>query len=517
MSTNPNKAKKKPTAKRTSGKRKSKNKGLETEEEAELASPLRPAPRPRITLRLPVAPPNPGTPVESSSPGDPEQDAISALVLMGGNGTNFESRMDEGSDEDKEESESDSGSDSDEESGSEDNDLADAVPVSSPARAAQTRKNMFIITFEVPFKGACRELEVTSITSFKAFLDKLAVCMSTRKSLLDSIAYIPSYTPKTPKPTPKLLEDKKLWKKLVEGVAAHIAAEKDKKKGKGTVKPFTIQIVDTSGGDPKAVTGGKKVGHGGKKEKVPAAEPDPVERKEQQFYRELEHKYHCAEHDRPCAVLSDGNHYHLTNSDLAKWAYLIGQHRATKEDLPRKELKIDDAVPRQHAAKKAICSTETPVDRDLPSWIRDILPLVGMAFGSSMHHVSSPFETPQHPPSPTPQQPSAGTSRLSALIFDPPSSGTKRAAAEAAPGIGPWLSSLDRDIRGRGRHNLNYFQYCDKFEDNSIYDLTDMENMAAKKIGSLIGCNIGVANHLVKYATEDTDQLAKDAKRARHT
>ncbi|KAJ7601843.1 hypothetical protein B0H17DRAFT_1155142 [Mycena rosella] len=510
MSTNPNKRRKKPTAKRTSGKRKSKNKGLETEEEAELASPLRPAPRPRITY--------------VSRAGH----NFSACV-DGGNGTNFESRMDEvfaavvpgvnagelraqrmgndeekGSDEDKEESESDSGSDSDEESGLEDDDPCRRC---SPARAAQTRKNMFIITFEVPFKGACRELEVTSITSFKAFLDKLAVCMSTRKSLLDSIAYIPSYTPRTPKPTPKLLEDKKSWKKLVE----------DKKKGKGTVKPFTIQIVDTSGGDPKARDGRKEVGHGGKKEKVPAAEPDPVERKEQQFYRELEQKYHCAEHDRPCAVLSDGNHYHLTNSDLAKWAYLIGQHRATKEDLPRKELKIDDAVPRQHAAKKAIRSTETPVDRDPPSWIRDILPLVGMAFGSSMHHVSSPFETPQHPPPPTPQQPSAGTSRLSAPIFDPPSSGTKRAAAEAAPGIGPWLSSLDRDIRGRGRHNLNYFQYCNKFEDNGIYDLTDMENMAAKEIGSLIGCNIGVANRLVKYATEDTDQLAKDAKRARHT
>lgn len=86
---------------------------------------------------------------------------------------------------------------------------------------------------------------------FDTFLDELATAMSTRKSLLSGIAYIPSYLPKSPKPLPKLLEDGKSWKKLIESVEAYIAAGKAKNKGNGVPKPFSILIVDTSGGDPK--------------------------------------------------------------------------------------------------------------------------------------------------------------------------------------------------------------------------------------------------------------------------
>jgi hypothetical protein len=83
--------------------------------------------------------------------------------------------------------------------------------------------------------------------------------MGTRKSLLSGIAYTASYQPKTPKPVPKLLEDNKSWKKLIDGAAAHIASCLANKKGKGVIKAFAIRIVDTSGGDTKAVASGKKV------------------------------------------------------------------------------------------------------------------------------------------------------------------------------------------------------------------------------------------------------------------
>lgn len=130
---------------------------------------------------------------------------------------------------------------------------------SSPSEKAEARKNKIIIPFEVPYNGAVRELEIASTTSFDAFLDKLAHGMSTRKSLLSGIAYTASFQPKNPKPVPKLLEDEKSWEKLVTSVEAHVAASLGNKKGKGVIKPFTIRIVDTSGGDTKTAVSGKKV------------------------------------------------------------------------------------------------------------------------------------------------------------------------------------------------------------------------------------------------------------------
>jgi hypothetical protein len=77
--------------------------------------------------------------------------------------------------------------------------------------------------------------------------------------LLSGIAYTTSYQPKTPKPVPKLLEDNKSWKKLIDSAGAHIASYLANKKGKGVIKVFAIRIVDTSGGDTKAMASRKKV------------------------------------------------------------------------------------------------------------------------------------------------------------------------------------------------------------------------------------------------------------------
>lgn len=192
---------------------------------------------------------------------------------------------------------------------------------------------------------------------------------------------------------------------------------------------------------------------------------------------------------------------------------LQSQHRATKETLPREELKIDDAMPRQHAAKKAMARHGAPTadTSEPPQWMQSLLPFVGMALGGAMRPnlPSGPFETPQ----PVSRLQPAGSSRSQAV--DPPSSGTKRAATAAAPSMADWLSSIDQDFTGRGRHNSQFSQYLPVFEANTIYDLTDMEDFTAEDLAKLLQCAIGIGTRLVKYAKEDMDKLTKSIKRVR--
>ncbi|KAJ7729563.1 hypothetical protein B0H16DRAFT_1469948 [Mycena metata] len=481
MGTEKNREKKKKKVERNSGARKAKAPAPES------TPPQRPLPR-RITIRGPAPPVHPPLPSEESA-------AAATLVSLSAGSQplredsdpQFKARMDHvfaaavpgvsvGDFEEKGDGKGQSGSDSessiDQEpselgSDSENDDLDSAVIASSPASAAAARKNKFSITFEVPVgKTASRDIEISSMTTFDAFLDKLATTMCTRKSLLSDIAYLPSYVSKTPKPRPKMLDDEDAWKALIKGAAVWIEKCKAKKKGKGEVTVFTIQIIDTSGEDTKAAGGGAKKG---KKSKA-AADDIPAPSKEKEFYRQIEQKHHCAEHDKTCTVLSTGKCYHFTPNDLSKWALLVSKGLATIADVPD-ELKIEDAAPRQHKAKKIIERRgEEP-----PTWIQSFLPFMGMALGGAARN-NLPFETP-HQTQP-PSQPIAGSSRQSALLPDPPSSGTKREASAAAPSMNQWLLSLDEDI-----HGVNYFQYHAVFAQNGIYDLTDMEDLEICPVG----------------------------------
>ncbi|KAJ6485254.1 hypothetical protein DFH09DRAFT_1291665 [Mycena vulgaris] len=526
------------------------------------APPPRPKPQPRVKLNISQPKAVDVRPEEASAETQEDQ-AAAVLVAMGNHRqvqsgrAEFESAMDrvfiatvpgvhekdlvQDSDgeqrskhSDSDDSDSDSGSSSDEDS--DDNHHLSMItylsqqnlPISSPAQEARARKvNKFDIPFEVPCNGAVRDLEgVTSRTSFDKFLDKLAAAMSTRKSLLSGIAYIPSYKPKNPKPIPKLLDGQKAWTRLIEDVDSHIQS-KTKPKGKAVIKPFHIQIVDTSGGDPKTSAGGG--GKKGKKDKDP--EPAIKETKEHQLYRQLEQKYQCAEHHKACVVLSSGDHYHLTAADLSKWAYMAANeaqvimcqqsnHTATLNTTPD-ELNILDASKKQHKAKKALAQTATS-ESEPPQWAQN---LMGIAMGGMMmrNNFPAPYETPRPAPATRPQ-PVAGSSRQAAL-FSPagnagpshePSSGTKRAAAVHAPSILAWLSSLDSDAT-RGRHNVFYAQYTQSFENNGILDLTDIEDLSATEISHLTTAPIGIANRITKYAKDDIAKLLNEAsKRARH-
>ncbi|KAK6971800.1 hypothetical protein R3P38DRAFT_2835562 [Favolaschia claudopus] len=330
--------------------------------------------------------------------------------------------------------------------------------------------------------------------------------METRKSLLTDIAYTISFWPKTPKPTPKCLEDERDWGKLIRSIEEHISTCQKKNRGKGVVKSFSVRITDAPGEPTKQA--GKKGKKAAKDVDEPGSEGGPA-LKEHVFLRGLEEKWACSEHGgKPCWPMNNGEHYHLTDIDLAKWAYLISQHKAIDTILPN-ELKITDAAPKQRLAKKALATSSTN-DSEPPKWIRDFAPLVGMAFG--MARANPVLETPQ----PSAQMPVAatGSSRQSALFADPPSSGTKRAASETAPSMSEWLLSLDMDS-GRGRHNSNFYGYYDTFADNGILDLTDMEDLQLGDIVNMLGCVVGTANRLVKYAKADLSSLLSKSKRAR--
>lgn len=196
--------------------------------------------------------------------------------------------------------------------------------------------------------------------------------------------------------------------------------------------------------------------------------------------------------------------------------FVQSQHRATVDTLPDKELKIEDAAPRQHAAKKAMARSGQQTSEP-PSWLREMLPFMGMALGGVMRNNPAPFETPQ--PAVHHQSTPTGSSRQSVHDSDPPSSGTKRAAGIAAPSMEAWLSSLNSDTEGRGRHagKIDYFGYILKFEDHGMYDLTDMEGLDAQHLSALIEAPIGIAQRLVKYAKEDLEKLSNAVKRARRT
>jgi hypothetical protein len=103
------------------------------------------------------------------------------------------------------------------------------------------------LAFEVPYKNAFHDLVVKSNISFSMFLTLAAQKMETSVMCLSQISYVlPWKAPRTGKPTAKLLEDEEAFKMLINNVWAHIDKQKSKNCSKGKVKPFTIQIIDTS-------------------------------------------------------------------------------------------------------------------------------------------------------------------------------------------------------------------------------------------------------------------------------
>ena len=108
------------------------------------------------------------------------------------------------------------------------------------------------IAFKVPYKNAFRDLAIKSDISFTSFLTCVAEKMESSIIHRSSIGYIlPWKVPRTGKPIAKLLEDEEAFRILINNIWQYIDEQKAKNKGKGKVKPFSIQVVDMADTDDK--------------------------------------------------------------------------------------------------------------------------------------------------------------------------------------------------------------------------------------------------------------------------
>ncbi|KAJ7854871.1 hypothetical protein B0H13DRAFT_2358220 [Mycena leptocephala] len=104
----------------------------------------------------------------------------------------------------------------------------------------------FDIPFEVPFKNGMRDLKgITSTTTFDEFLAAAAAKMGTRITHMDNI-----------------LDDDDAWETLVADVRQPIKASQAANRGKGQLKPFSIQVVDLSKLEDDVKAGKKASGTG---------------------------------------------------------------------------------------------------------------------------------------------------------------------------------------------------------------------------------------------------------------
>ncbi|KAF8067599.1 hypothetical protein FPV67DRAFT_1669489 [Lyophyllum atratum] len=362
-----------------------------------------------------------------------------------------------------------------------------------------TSRGEFTVPFKVPFKGAMRNLnDITSKTSFAAFLEASATRMETRLSLLAHIAYVPSYWPKTPKPVPELLEDEADWETLLNDVAEY-RVTKGKTKQAGQIKPFFITIVDMSGSDEKE---SKKM----TSKKTTASETDKsgsvTSPKEYELLLQLEKEHMCASCNKPCYILRNGDHHVYTMQELSTWAFLMSRHKAVI-GIPPGELKLEDAEVKPRGSKKAP-TTPAPSDTTMPSQFMQTLQaqqmqtqhmlMLGMLARSPDQLLQLPgfgqlpFAAPIPPPSPSPLAKRPAEVDMTAENID----------------IEIWLAQLDAHPV-RGKRNLNYSQFADPFLSNGIYELSDITTLSVEQLIQLGGdeLNFGIANRLVNYAKED--------------
>ncbi|KAJ6503538.1 hypothetical protein C8R45DRAFT_1091311 [Mycena sanguinolenta] len=285
-----------------------------------------------------------------------------------------------------------------------------------------------------------------------------------------NIAYIASYKPKNPKPVPKLLEDEEGWEKLIKDVESYIKDCKAKNKGKGVVKPFTITLVDTSGGDPKETAGKKsKISEAvGQPEGTPAL-------KEHELFQKLEQKHFCQECKKPCVILDGGDHHILTHTELATWALFLSRHQATMNEPPA-ELKLEFTPTRQRKAKAAVVASANTGSSKPPMWVQHLMPVVGALFGGNRIANQAVMPAPAYPlPPPAPL-----------AMPDHLPAGNKRGVDSQCPEVETWLAELDSDPI-RGRIKLNYSQYGACLIKNGLYELSDVAKVSVDKLIELVG------------------------------
>ncbi|KAJ7257020.1 hypothetical protein C8J57DRAFT_1649150 [Mycena rebaudengoi] len=347
----------------------------------------------------------------------------------------------------------------------------------------------YSVVYEIPFKNASRELILSSSTPFVEFLVKLSVKMEVSVTHLSTIGYIPSYKPKSPKPVPKLLESSEAYERMMEDIDEYRDACRQKNRGKGTVKPFVIRIMDTS----EVVDGRASKNSTKKKDAQPAAPLENTDIQEHKLMAELEKKHACQSHTgKACYVLSSGEHYQYTSADLAIWATLMRRNMATIDKVPD-QLKLEDKFDQQRKVKKNAAAANNAFNGN-PMWSQMQMP----------PWMYMPPWMMAQPPS----QASGGPSQAPAAvtITEPsPSPPRKR----KYPAIMEWLQGLDED-EDRGEDNLNYQQFAGTLNDVGIIRLDDLlEVDTVDKLQQLTGMNWGTAKQLMKFAEEDKRKVKR--------
>lgn len=339
-------------------------------------------------------------------------------------------------------------------------------------------------------------------------------------TLLAEISYIPSYLPKFSKPCPMLLEDEVSWQKLLDSISNFIVSCQGKN-GKGTIKPFHINIVDMSLTTSPSDTDIKvcsqncqffdiyDISVNLKKKKKTATTEEPsapalTSRESAQILASNKLKTHhmCQQHKKPSIIQSDGKHYQLMMNEITKWAHLMvcSQFRHILVYPP--ELNLTDFTPRQHSAKKALAKSQV-YNAGLPDWMEK---LVGMIFVGNMATNNQVMSLATNPPTipmpflhPTFMQPPDTQAPAPAPIHP--------ASPLNYPMVNPWLVSLEtHPIQEKKAQKFTC--HAESLSANGIDNLEDLLHLTSTELMSIIpNINIGIAKGLLAFAEEDVSSL----------
>jgi hypothetical protein len=196
----------------------------------------------------------------------------------------------------------------------------------------ETQDAPFAIKHKVPYNNGIWTLNLLSTTLFDEFLKALTV-----KMMVPAVAsgYILLFFPKSPKLQLKLLEDEESYSMMIKEIEDYIMACCAKNQGKGAIKLYHIQIINTSDGDSKKTS--SKVGFllvflwpSFKVPQVKRNDPQPVlpaetnDDQEHKLMQQIEKHHACSEHKgKVCFIHNDGSHYQYTFLDLSIWALLL--------------------------------------------------------------------------------------------------------------------------------------------------------------------------------------------------
>ncbi|KAG6864802.1 hypothetical protein C0993_008526 [Termitomyces sp. T159_Od127] len=136
---------------------------------------------------------------------------------------------------------------------------------------------------------------------------------------------------------------------------AEYRENKGKTKEPGQVKPFFISIIDMS-----AESNGKEAKKIISKKALTDASTSEPPSKEHDLLLKLEAKHMCASCQKPCYVLSSGDHHVFTMQELSTWAFLMSHHKAVI-DRPPEELKLEDIGSIKFCAGKKITQPSIPM------------------------------------------------------------------------------------------------------------------------------------------------------------